>query len=77
MGRKKNENFSNIRVLKDFSPVRWYQTQIVLHLVELYANMLAYGTENLLAKISGISVVTQIDRLAFGCAPCGKDFSLS
>jgi hypothetical protein len=57
--------------------VRWYQTQIDLHLVELYDNILAYGTTKLLVKISRISVVTQIDRLAFGCAACGEDFSLS
>ena len=72
-----NENLSNISPLKDFSLMGRDQTQTCLHLVELYVKVPAYGTEKLLVKISGISVVTQIDRLAFGCAPCGKNFSLS
>mgnify|MGYP006992598847 CR=1 FL=1 len=51
--------------------------RIYLHLVTLYANMLAYGTPNLLGSIVGIGLGTEIRHLALGRSPGREDFSLS
>ena len=52
------------------------QMQICLHLVTLYANILAYGTPNLLGSIVGIGLGTEIRHLALGRSPGREDFSL-
>ena len=45
----------------------WNQMQIYLHLVTLYANILAYGTLIVLGSIVGIGLGAKIRHLALGC----------
>ena len=48
-----------------------------LHLVALYANIVAYGTKEILVKIVGIGMEPEIGRLALRGPSCWKDLSLS
>jgi len=53
-----------------------YQMQTDFHLVALYANILAYGTENVLAEIAGTGMETKVRGLALGGPPGRENLSL-